>query len=59
MTKLEELKIAVDEAVEARCKAVDDGCAETWQWAWETWEMAYDEYLFELRRVNFRGLNNE
>ena len=59
MTKLEELKIAVDKAVEARYKAVDDGCAVTWQWAWETWEIAHHAYLFELKRVNFRGLNNE
>jgi hypothetical protein len=59
MTKLEELKLAVDKTVEACNKAADDGCTEAWQWAWEAWEMACDAYLCEIRRVNFRGLNDD
>ena len=58
MTKLEELKLAVDKTVEARHKAADDNCTEAWQWAWEAWEVAYHAYVFEFKRVNLRGLND-
>ena len=59
MTKLEELKLAVDKTVGARHKAADDGCTEAWQVAWEAWEVAYHAYIFEFKRVNLRGLNDD
>ena len=58
MTKLEELKLAVDKTVGARHKAADDGCTEAWQVAWEAWEVAYHADIFEFKRVNLRGLND-
>jgi hypothetical protein len=51
MTKLDELKLAVDEAVEARHKAVDDECTEAWQVAWEAWRIAHDLYMSEYFRL--------
>jgi hypothetical protein len=52
MTKLEELKLAVDKTVEARHKSADDGCTEAWQVAWEAWEVANDLYMGEYFRLN-------
>ena len=51
MTKLEELKLVVDKAVEARHKAVDDDCTEAWQVAWEAWRKSHDLYMGEYFKL--------